>query len=216
MRAQQGAYTFNLELDSPLSKGDTVHPLVDFLPKSMKKEGLSALAKLVEQKAEAVWVQSRLMVVLGFTPAEGDKASLLNVTFRCSDDPDDEDQGVRFSCAQHEGRAVLFFNKSVKKELAKKVATAFWKLLLAEPSELDDFTSEMTDASGARVACGVRDGCCFCGDEEEDVDLPSVGTGRGPLDFDPVGMEDEDDWISGGRFDDDDEDDPFGDDDDGY
>jgi|MDTC01.2.fsa_nt_gb hypothetical protein len=220
MKVQQGSYTFSLELDAPKFESKTQHALVDFLPKSMKKDGLSELANLVEQKAEAVWVQSRMMVVFGFTPLdETDRTSneMLEASFRASEDSEDEEEGIVFTCLHKAGRTKLHFSSKVKKEVTKKIAKGFYKLLLAEPSELDDYDSEGKDATGAKVAFGVRDGRCFFGDPEADVDVPANvanGGGGGGLDFDPVAMEDDDDWISG-RFndDDDDDEDPFKDDD---
>ena len=68
MKVQQGAYTFTLELDAPILKeGKNADALVDALPKNLTKDGLSNLKNLVDQKAEGVWVQSRLMVLLGLT-----------------------------------------------------------------------------------------------------------------------------------------------------
>ena len=218
MKVQQGSYTFSLELDAPRIESKTQHALVDFFPKSMKKDGLSELANLAEQKAEAVWVQSRMMVVFGFTPPdETNRTSneMLEASFRASEDSEDEEEGVVFTCLHKAGRTKLHFDNKTKKETAKKISTGFYKLLLAEPSELDDYEIEGKDSTGAKIAFGVRDGRCFFGDPEADVDIPiSGGTGGGGgLDFDPVAMEDEDEWISG-RFNDADDDDPFKDDDD--
>lgn len=218
MRVQQGAYTFSLELDAPIIKnGKTSFELVDSLPKNLNKDDFRHLKRLVERKVEGVWVQSRLMVVLGLTTSDESAAtpSTVEVSLRASTDSDDEEEGVTFSCvADKQGRARLQFDQKAKKEEAKRIATSFWKLLLTEPSELDDYTAETVDSSGTKVAYGVRDGRCFYGDpDEEDIDIPAVVArkgGKGAFgDFDPVGMveTDDDDWIRSGWEDDDDDDD---------
>ncbi len=226
MKVHQGAYTFSLELDVPVVKeGKTSFALVDALPKNLSKEGLSDLKKLVDQNAEGVWVQSRLMVVLGMTAPEESETtpSVVEVSVRASTDSDDEEEGIHFSCvADKDGRTRVHFDAKPKKEEAKRISTAFWKMLLSEPSELDDYAAETVDKTGAKVAYGVRDGRCFFGDPDDDVDIPAAasggGGGRGAFDdFDPVGMvEEDDDWMRRGWDDDDDDDDDRGGDDDGY
>ena len=89
MKVQQGVYTYTLELDAPLIKaGKHSFALIDALPKNLSKDGLENLKKLVDQKAEGVWVQSRLMVVLGLTgPEESDTtASVVEVPLRAMTD----------------------------------------------------------------------------------------------------------------------------------
>lgn len=225
MKVQQGAYTFTLELDAPLIKGGKNSlALVDVLPKNLKKDGLESLKKLVDQKAEGVWVQSRLMVALGLTgPDESVTSSaVVEAPLRAMTDADDEEEGVTFTClACKDGRTRVNFSDKTKPEEAKRIAKAFWKILLAEPLELDDFSGETVDQAGAKVAYGVRDGRCFFGDpDDEDIDIPATEAGKdvgsGLTDFDPAGMvsEDEDEWMSGGssesEWDDDSERDEFG------
>lgn len=210
-----------MELDAPIIKdGKSSFALVDALPKNLNKADWGDLKRLVDQKAEGVWVQSRLMVVLGLTAPEESETtpSVVEVSLRASTDSDDEEEGVTFSCvANKDGRTRLHFDGKTKKEEAKRISTALWKLLLAEPSELDDYASETVDGSGAKVAYGVRDGRCFFGDPDDaDIDIPVAaagGSGRGAFDdFDPVGMvEEDDDWMRSGWDEDEDEDD-----DDGY
>ncbi|MCH1505096.1 MAG: hypothetical protein GWQ05_16680 [Verrucomicrobiaceae bacterium] len=208
MKVQQGVYTYTLELDAPLIKaGKHSFALIDALPKNLSKDGLENLKKLVDQKAEGVWVQSRLMVVLGLTgPEESDTtASVVEVPLRAMTDSDDEEEGITFSCVSgKDGRTRLNFSDKTKPEEAKRISNAFWKILLAEPLELDDFSAETVDQSGAKVAYGVRDGRCFFGDPDDvDIDIPAeVGgkdVGRGLADFDPAGMvaDDEDEWMRG-------------------
>lgn len=218
MKVHQGAYTFSLELDVPVNKeGAASFALVDALPKNLAKDGLNHLKKLVDQKAEGVWVQSRLMVVLGLTAPEESETtpSVVEVSLRASTDSDDEEEGIYFGCvAGKDGRTRLHFDGKAKKEEAKRIANAFWKCLLSDPNELDDYSADTVDGSGAKVAYGVRDGRCFFGDPDDDVDIPASavsGGGRGGGgafdDFDPVGMVEEDDeWMRRG-WDDDDEDD---------
>ena len=209
MKVHQGAYTYTLELDAPILNGKTSFALIDTLPKNLAKEWLSDLKKLVDQHAEGVWVQSRFMVVFGLTPPDESETtpSTIEVSLRASTDSDDEEEGVTFSCvAGKDGRTRLHFSDKTKKEEAKRISNGLWKILLSEPSELDDYTAETVDKSGAKVAYGVRDGRCFFGDpDDEDIDIPSVvaAGGRGGKgafdDFDPVGMVDEDDdqWMRG-------------------
>ena len=208
MKVQQGAYTYTLELDAPLIKaGKNSFALVDALPKNLSKEGLENLKKLVDQKAEGVWVQSRLMVVLGLTgPEESDTtATVVEAPLRAMTDSDDEEEGITFTCISgKDGRTRLNFGDKTKPEEAKRISKGFWKMLLAEPLELDDFSAETVDQSGAKVAYGVRDGRCFFGDPDDvEIDIPAEVEGkdlsRGLADFDPAGMVDdnEDDWLRG-------------------
>ncbi|MGY8688007.1 MAG: hypothetical protein ACKVHP_09770, partial [Verrucomicrobiales bacterium] len=177
MKVHQGAYTYTLELDAPIANGKTSFALIDSLPKSLNKEGLSDLKKLVDQHAEGVWVQSRFMVAFGLTPPDESETtpSTIEVSLRASTDSDDEEEGITFSCiAGKDGRTRLHFADKTKKDEAKRIATGLWKVLLAEPSELDDYTAETVDKSGAKIAYGVRDGRCFFGDpDEDDIDIPA-------------------------------------------
>lgn len=221
MKVHQGAYTFSLELDAPLIRpSKTSSALVDALPKNMKKEGLQNLSKLVDQKAEGVWAQSRLMVAFGLTaPEESDTTpTVVDASLKAGTDAEDEEEGVIFRClADKDGRTRVHFDGKAKKEEAKRIANAFWKILLSEPAELDDYAAETVDSSGAKVAYGVRDGRCFYGDpDDEDIDIPAVAAaaaaGKGAFDdFDPVAMvDDDDDWMRSGWEDDEDEDDDDG------
>ena len=83
----------------------------------------------------------------------------MEASIRAATDSDDEEEGVTFTClACKDGRTRLHFGDKTKPEEAKRISKAFWKVLLAEPSELDDFSAETVDHSGAKVAYGVRDG----------------------------------------------------------
>mgnify|MGYP000582975687 CR=1 FL=1 len=58
-------------------------------------------------------------------------------------DSDDEEEGITFSCVSgKDGRTRLNFSDKTKPEEAKRISNAFWKILLAEPLELDDFSAE--------------------------------------------------------------------------
>lgn len=214
-KVQSGGYTFSLEPDAPRSRGKLSFPLDEFLPKDLSKGGLADLKRMVDQKAESVWVQSRLMVVFAYAAPEedeADNAAMLEANFQAFDGSVDDAMATPFSCCDERGRAQLRFDDKVKKEHAKKIATAFWKVLLSEPSELDDYEAEVRDQNGARIPYGVRDGRCFFGETSEDADVPGEGS---DFDFDPVGMADgDDDWLSAGFEEDEDEDDLFDDDDD--
>ena len=211
MKVHQGAYTYTLELDAPLIKGGkNTSALIDALPKNLAKDGLENLKKLVDLKAEGVWVQSRLMVVLGLTgPEESDTtSSVVEAPLRAMTDTDDDEEGITFTCISgKDGRARLNFGDKTKPEEAKRIAKGFWKVLLAEPLELDDFSAETVDQSGAKIAYGVRDGRCFYGDPDDvDIDIPAdvvEGKGKdlssGIAEYDPARLvaDEEDEWLSG-------------------
>ena len=215
MKVHHGAYTFTLEPDAPIVSGKATFALVDSLPKNLNKDGLRDLKRLVDQNAEGVWVQSRLMAVFGLTAPEetATTPSVVEISLRAAADGGDEEDGITFSClAGNDGRTCVYFNDKTRKKEAKRITRAFWKVLLAEPGELDDYAGQTVDRSGAKVAYGVRDGRCFFGDhpDDEDIDIPSIAAvgcrvGKSAFDdFDPVGMVGEDDeWVGGDDWDDD-------------
>lgn len=211
MNVQHGGFTFSLQLDSPLAKGGETIQLIDCLPKDMKKPGLPELQKLITEKVEAVWVQGRLMVLFGFSPADEDERSekaIIEAGFLAWEDAKDADDGYRFSCLDAKGRAKIIFPKNVPKELSKKIGNAFWGLLLSEAAELDDFEGAL-NVKGVRTPFGVRDGKAFYGEEAEQ-DIGAEGEG-GDFALEPLEVDDEEDtWSSrdfyGNEEDDDDED----------
>jgi hypothetical protein len=108
---------------------------------------------------EAAWVRARIPRALGFTPEPSEtEKSLLDLGFVAVPP---EGLAFPFVCSDYYGKTHLYFSQSGPDEDSKRrAAHAFWSILLAEPDELEDFSTRVLHL-GAPV---VLEFGCDCGE----------------------------------------------------
>jgi hypothetical protein len=117
------------------------------------------LARPIEQHYDAAWVRARVPRVFGFTPELSEvEKTLLDVGFVAV--PIGSSIGFPFVCTDHYGRtAIMFSPEGPDQETQKKVAAAFWSLLLQTPDDLADFEATVYHpGAGIWMHFGCKDG----------------------------------------------------------
>jgi hypothetical protein len=133
-----GGFTFQpAELPAAARSGPLAFPLHDFAGQPPP----AVLQLAFERQYDAAWVRARLPRVFGFTPVfvEEAESALLDVGFVAQSLGEAEVKP--FVCADSHGRAHLGFpvHNGADGPLRKRIAQAFWGLLLAQPDDLADF-----------------------------------------------------------------------------
>lgn len=97
------------------------------------------LAGPIEHHYDVAWVRGRLPRVFGFTPELSEvEKSLLDVGFIAVEAG--SSVAFPFVCCDYYGRTRLMFSpEGPAHDTQRKIATAFWSLLLADPEDLEDF-----------------------------------------------------------------------------
>jgi hypothetical protein len=93
-----------------------------------------------EKQYDAVWARARLPRVFGFAPefVEEEESALLDIGFLAQ--PKGLEEAIPFVCADHHGRAGLrSLAPGPDPGTRRRIARAFWSLLLANPDDLADF-----------------------------------------------------------------------------
>ncbi len=111
-----------------------------------------------------LWVRARIPIVFGFAPPvePGSCDRLLECPFFAVVEHDDQFELHGFVCSDPELEPELEFFRDTDPDLAARIATAFWGLLLAEPAAVASFRAELFmeyDQDGkCRVEAGYWDG----------------------------------------------------------
>jgi hypothetical protein len=97
------------------------------------------LARPIKQQYDAAWVRARLPRVFHFTPDISEiEKSLPNVGFVAV--RAESAVGFPFICTDYYGRTGLMFSPNgPEQDTQKKIAAAFWSLLLQSPDDVADF-----------------------------------------------------------------------------
>jgi len=108
------------------------------------------LVEPLREGFEAAWVRGRIPLVFGFEPdAPGDESSLLYATFLAIET--ESPFAYPFHCTDAAGRASLIFSPAGPDvETQRRVAAAFWSVLLHKPADLADFESKRFDPKQGR------------------------------------------------------------------
>jgi len=121
---------------------------------------------------DAPWVMGRLMRLFGTQqiPEEdrGEKAcfyaSFLAVL------PERDNLAIPFECSDHYAKTALTFSTDdpPEKELQEAIAKNFWGLLLAEPTDVEDYEDRMYHSgAGIWIRFGIEDGEPFMIEESD-------------------------------------------------
>lgn len=168
--AAHTGFTFQAaELKLTDGAGPLEFPLHDFAGQPPP----AVLRLAFEKQYDAAWVRARIPRVFGFTPqfVEVEDSALMDVGFVAA--PEDRTKASAFVCADRHGRAGLYFARW--RELvdrnaadARRVAQAFWSLLLARPDDLADFEQIVYhEPSDVWLKIGCLYGKLFCEQSED-------------------------------------------------
>lgn len=117
-----------------------------------------------EKQYDAVWVRARLPRVFGFAPkfVEEEESALLDIGVLAQ--PKGQDEAIPLLCADHHGRAGLRFSSpGPDAETRRRIARAFWSLLLTDPDDLADFEQMVYhEPNDVWLKLGCLHGKLFC------------------------------------------------------
>src|SRR5690606_37547027 len=133
------------------------YELRSYLPKNLSDEGMDQLRRLLEQDAEAVWVQSRLMALFSYVDPndDGPGKTMPAVCLRGWEKGGEPEDGVLFMCREKDGHSFLNFPPKTSAEEADRTSKAFWGLLLADANDLEDYECAVKTSKAGLVPYGV-------------------------------------------------------------
>jgi hypothetical protein len=139
----------------------------EFASYALKQSMSPALSDAIDRGCDAVWIKGRLQKAFGLElrPANsGGEKSFSDWPFvALIAAPDGRFDGIPFRCIDYYGDTKLLFSEhQPPDELRDRIATAFWSLVLRDPTAIVDYSDVMYHVGcGKEFRFGVRNGAIF-------------------------------------------------------